>query len=250
MRPTANPSQPPLVPQGDFLRGIRGGGLAAAQNTSPLKRGGGGVSAPLVRTLGLVDYQPTWQAMVDFTAARDAQTPDELWVCEHPPVYTLGQAGKPEHLLCDNGIPLVNIDRGGQITYHGPGQVVIYLLLDLVRRDVKVRELVTGIEQAVIDLLADHGLAARRLDGAPGVYVDRDGSVAKIAALGLRIRKNGCYHGVSLNVDMELSPFGAINPCGYAGMAVTQTRDLGLSLTPSAAAQQLAQHLTSQLERA
>ena len=207
-------------------------------------------AAPLLRSLGLVDYRQTWPAMVDFTATRSAQTPDELWVCEHPPVYTLGQAGKPEHLLVDNGIPLVNIDRGGQITYHGPGQVVVYLLLDLARRGIKVRELVSGIEQAVIDLLADHGLAARRLDGAPGVYVDRDGSVAKIAALGLRIRKNGCYHGVSLNVDMELSPFGAINPCGYAGMAVTQTRDLGLSLTPSAAAQQLAQHLTSQLERA
>ena len=206
--------------------------------------------APSVRNLGRVDYEPTWQAMLDFTAARTDETPDELWVCEHPPVYTLGQAGKPEHLLVDNGIPLVKIDRGGQITYHGPGQVVVYLLLDLARRGIKVRELVSGIEQAVIDLLADHGLAARRLDGAPGVYIDRDGSVAKIAALGLRIRKNGCYHGVSLNVDMELSPFGAINPCGYAGMAVTQTRDLGLSLTPSAAAQQLAQHLTSQLERA
>ena len=207
-------------------------------------------AAPIVRTLGLVDYRPTWQAMVEFTATRSAQTPDELWICEHPSVYTLGQAGKPEHLLVDNGIPLVNIDRGGQITYHGPGQVVIYLLLDLARRGTKVRELVTGIEQAVIDLLADHGLAARRLDGAPGVYIDRDGGIAKIAALGLRIRKNGCYHGVSLNVDMELSPFAAINPCGYAGMAVTQTRDLGLSLAPDAAAVQLAKHLISQLERA
>lgn len=209
-----------------------------------------GHAAPTVRTLGLVDYRPTWQAMVDFTATRTAQTPDELWLCEHPPVYTLGQAGKPEHLLVDNGIPLVNIDRGGQITYHGPGQVVIYLLLDLARRGIRVRELVSSIEQAVIDLLADHALAARRLDGAPGVYVDRDGGVAKIAALGLRIRKNGCYHGVSLNVDMELSPFAAINPCGYAGMAVTQTRDLGLALTPGEAAAQLAQHLISQLERA
>ena len=209
-----------------------------------------GRTAPTVRTLGLVDYRPTWQAMVDFTATRTAQTPDELWLCEHPPVYTLGQAGKPEHLLVDNGIPLVNIDRGGQITYHGPGQVVIYLLLDLARRGIRVRELVSSIEQAVIDLLADHALAARRLDGAPGVYVDRDGGVAKIAALGLRIRKNGCYHGVSLNVDMELSPFAAINPCGYAGMAVTQTRDLGIELTPGEAAAQLAQHLISQLERA
>ena len=209
-----------------------------------------GHAAPTVRALGLVDYRPTWQAMVDFTATRTAQTPDELWLCEHPPVYTLGQAGRPEHLLVDNGIPLVNIDRGGQITYHGPGQVVIYLLLDLARRGIRVRELVSSIEQAVIDLLADHALAARRLDGAPGVYVDRDGGIAKIAALGLRIRKNGCYHGVSLNVDMELSPFAAINPCGYAGMAVTQTCDLGVSLTPDEAAAQLAQHLISQLERA
>ena len=206
--------------------------------------------APSVRNLGRVDYEPTWQAMLDFTAARTDETPDELWICEHPPVYTLGQAGKPEHLLVDNGIPLIKIDRGGQITYHGPGQVVIYLLLDLARRGIRVRELVIGIEQAVIDLLAENGQAARRLDGAPGVYIDRNGSVAKIAALGLRIRKNGCYHGVSLNVDMELSPFSAINPCGYAGMAVTQTRDLGLSLTPGEAAQQLAKHLIHQLEPA
>jgi lipoyl(octanoyl) transferase len=205
-------------------------------------------AAPLVRKLGLVEYEPTWRAMVNFTATREEQTPDELWVCEHPPVYTLGQAGRPEHLLRDNGIPLVKIDRGGQITYHGPGQVVIYLLLDLDRRGLKVREFVSRIEQAVIDLLAGHGAIARRLDGAPGVYVDRDGGVAKIAALGLRIRKSGCYHGVSLNVAMDLSPFDAINPCGYAGMAVTQTRDLGLALTPEQAAQSLTSHLTLQLE--
>jgi lipoyl(octanoyl) transferase len=204
----------------------------------------------LVRSLGRVDYQSTWQAMVDFTATRSEQTPDELWVCEHPPVYTLGQAGKPEHLLFDNGIPLVNIDRGGQITYHGPGQVVIYLLLDLARRGLKVRDLVSRIEQAVIDMLGENGLAARRLDGAPGVYVDQGKGVAKIGALGLRVRKSGCYHGVSLNVAMDLSPFAAINPCGYAGMAVTQTSDLGLSLTPEQAAQQLSSHLTLQLERA
>jgi lipoyl(octanoyl) transferase len=204
--------------------------------------------APVVRALGLVAYEPIWQAMQGFTATRGADTPDELWVCEHSPVYTLGQAGHPEHLLHDNGIPLVKIDRGGQITYHGPGQVVIYLLLDLARRGLKVRELVSRIEQALIDLLAENGVAARRLDGAPGVYVDRDGGVAKIGALGLRVRKSGCYHGVSLNVDMDVSPFAAINPCGYAGMAVTQTRDLGLALTPAQAAQSLAEHLTLQLE--
>jgi len=208
-----------------------------------------------VRWLGRVDYEPTWQAMIDFTAARTPQTPDELWVCEHPPVFTLGQAGKISHLLADIGIPLVKIDRGGQITYHGPGQVVIYLLLDLTRRDVAIRELVSRIEQAVIDLLAEHGVAARRLDGAPGVYIDQkdgsgvDNSVAKIAALGLRVRKNGCYHGLSLNVDMDLSPFSAINPCGYAGMAVTQTRDLGVELTPAQAAEALVKHLGRQLEQ-
>ena len=206
--------------------------------------------APSVRNLGCVDYEPTWQAMLDFTAGRNEGTPDELWICEHPPVYTLGQAGKPEHLLVDNGIPLVKIDRGGQITYHGPGQVVIYLLLDLTRRDLKVRELVTRIEQAMIDFLGEHGVAADRLDGAPGVYIERNGIVAKIGALGLRIRKGRCYHGLSLNVDMDLSPFNAINPCGYAGMAVTQTRDLGVPLTPAQAGEALVAHLNRQLEQA
>ena len=208
------------------------------------------IAAPYVRHLGRVDYEPTWLAMLDFTAARTDDTPDELWICEHPPVYTLGQAGKPEHLLFDNGIPLVKIDRGGQITYHGPGQVVIYLLLDLTRRDLKVRELVARIEQAMIDFLAEHGVAADRLDGAPGVYIERGGIVAKIGALGLRIRKGRCYHGLSLNVDMDLSPFNAINPCGYAGMAVTQTRDLGVPLTPAQAGEALVAHLNRQLEQA
>ena len=208
------------------------------------------ITAPYVRHLGRVDYEPTWQAMLEFTAKRDDGTPDELWICEHPPVYTLGQAGKPEHLLFDNGIPLVKIDRGGQITYHGPGQVVIYLLLDLTRRDLKVRELVTRIEQAMIDFLGENGVAAERLDGAPGVYIKRQGIVAKIGALGLRIKKGRCYHGLSLNVDMDLSPFNAINPCGYAGMAVTQTRDLGVPLTPAQAGEALVAHLNRQLEQA
>lgn len=198
----------------------------------------------VVKRLGRVDYAPTFQAMQDFTAARDDATPDELWVVEHPPVYTLGQAGKPEHILRDVGIPLVKIDRGGQVTYHGPGQVVIYLLLDLARLKIKVRELVTSIEQGVIDLLSEHGVAADRRDGAPGVYVGD----AKIAALGLRIR-NGCsYHGVSLNVDMDLSPFTAINPCGYAGLKVIQTRDLHISLSVDEAGEQLARHLLRQLD--
>jgi lipoyl(octanoyl) transferase len=175
----------------------------------------------VLRRLGRVEYEPTWRAMQEFTAARTDDTSDELWLVEHPPVFTLGLAGKAEHLLTDVGIPVVNIDRGGQITYHGPGQIVIYLLLDLRRRGFKVKELVSRMEQALIDCLAEYGIKADRLDGAPGVYV----GPAKIAALGLRI-KNGCsYHGLALNVEMDLSPFNAINPCGYAGMAVTQVSD-------------------------
>lgn len=200
---------------------------------------------PVVKRLGRVDYQSTFQAMQDFTASRTAETPDEIWIVEHPPVYTLGQAGKPEHILRDIGIPLVKIDRGGQVTYHGPGQVVIYLLLNLARLKIKVRELVTAIEQAVIDLLAEYGVTAERHDGAPGVYVGE----AKIAALGLRIR-NGCsYHGVSLNVDMDLSPFAAINPCGYAGLKVVQTKDFNIPLTAHEAGEQLSQHLLQQLDQ-
>ena len=183
--------------------------------------------------------------MQDFTATRTAETPDEIWIVEHPPVYTLGQAGKPEHILKDVGIPIVKIDRGGQVTYHGPGQVVVYLLLDLTRLKIKVRELVTAIEQAVIDLLAQYGVTSERRDSAPGVYVGE----AKIAALGLRIR-NGCsYHGVSLNVDMDLSPFAAINPCGYAGLKVIQTKDLNIPLTLHEAGEQLSQHLLRQLDK-
>ena len=198
-----------------------------------------------VRRLGRVEYAPTFAAMQEFTATRTAETADELWIVEHPPVFTLGQAGKPEHLLRDIGIPLVQIDRGGQVTYHGPGQVVIYLLLDLQRLKIKVRELVTAIEQGVIDFLAAHGIAAERRAGAPGVYVGE----AKIAALGLKI-KNGCsYHGLSLNVDMDLSPFTAINPCGYAGLRITQTRDLGIPLTAHEAGEQLSQHLLQQLDQ-
>jgi len=170
----------------------------------------------------MVDYEPTWRAMQQFTAQRSADTPDEAWLCQHPPVFTLGLAGKPEHLLKDIGVAVVKIDRGGQITYHGPGQLVAYLLLDLKRRNLSVRVLVTRIEQALIDLLAGYAIAACRLPGAPGVYVDG----AKIAALGLRIKNGCCFHGLSLNVDMDLSPYAAINPCGYAGMPVTQLREL------------------------
>ncbi|SIQ82228.1 lipoyl(octanoyl) transferase [Aromatoleum tolulyticum] len=195
----------------------------------------------VVRRLGLVEYEPTWAAMRAFTDARTDETADELWLLEHPPVFTLGQAGKPEHLLRETGIPLVKIDRGGQITYHGPGQIVVYLLIDLHRRRLKVREMVTLMEQALIDCLADYGLAAARKDGAPGVYIGGD----KIAALGLRVR-NGCsYHGLALNVDADLAPFSAINPCGYEGLKTIRMKDFGV--TDGVA--EVGEHLLAHLER-
>jgi len=178
-----------------------------------------------VRRLGLAGYEPTWRAMQAYTAQRDDTSPDELWLLEHPPVFTLGQAGKPEHLLRDIGVPVVKIDRGGQVTYHGPGQLVGYLLFDLARRRLKVRELVTLMEQAVIDLLGGYGIAGERIAGAPGVYVKGE----KIAALGLRVRNGRCYHGLSLNVDMDLAPFTAINPCGYSDLKVTQLAAFGIA---------------------
>jgi lipoyl(octanoyl) transferase len=190
-----------------------------------------------VRSLGRVEYEPTWRAMQDFTGRRTPDTADEIWLLEHPPVYTQGQAGKPEHLIATTAIPVVPIDRGGQITYHGPGQLVAYVLVDLRRRGYGIRELVTRMEQAVINLLAAQGVAAARQPGAPGVYVDG----AKIAALGLRV-KHGCtYHGLALNVDMDLAPFAAINPCGYAGMRVTQCRDLSMKMSVPQAEQALTQ---------
>ena len=172
----------------------------------------------VVRTLGRVAYEPTWRRMQEFTAQRTADTPDELWLCEHPPVFTQGLAGKPDHLLHDIGVPVVKIDRGGQITYHGPGQIVCYLLLDLKRRGLTIKGLVNRMEQAVIDLLAEYDVTAERRAGAPGVYVGG----AKITALGLKVKNGCCYHGLALNVAMNLAPFAAINPCGYAGLAVTQ----------------------------
>jgi len=177
-----------------------------------------------IRQLGRQDYAPTLEAMQRFTAERDDDTPDELWIVEHPPVFTLGQAGKREHLLNPGDIPVVQVDRGGQVTYHGPGQVVIYLLLDLKRRKLGVRELVTRMEQAVVDLLAEEGIEAHPRADAPGVYVND----AKIAALGLRVKRGRSYHGLAFNVDMDLEPFTRINPCGYAGLKATQLKDLGV----------------------
>ncbi|MDO9596471.1 MAG: lipoyl(octanoyl) transferase LipB [Azoarcus sp.] len=201
---------------------------------------GGADARLMVKRLGRVDYEPALEAMRLFTAERTRDTPDEIWLLEHPPVYTLGQAGRPEHLLNnDAGIPLVKIDRGGQITYHGPGQLVVYLLLDLPRRRLKVRELVNLMEQAIIDTLADYGLAAVRKDGAPGVYIDG----AKIAALGLRVKSGCSYHGLCLNVDADLTPFLSINPCGYEGLKTIRMRDFGIDETVQGAGECLLSHL-------
>jgi lipoyl(octanoyl) transferase len=176
-----------------------------------------------IRRLGRRPYETTWHAMQAFTDARGPDTPDELWLLEHDPVFTLGQAGKMEHVLAAGDIPVVPVDRGGQVTYHGPGQLVGYPLIDLRRAGVGVRELVHRIEQALIDTLAHWHVSAERLDGAPGVYVDG----AKIAALGLRVRRGCSFHGLAFNVAMDLEPFQRINPCGYKGLAVTQLVDLG-----------------------
>jgi lipoyl(octanoyl) transferase len=194
----------------------------------------------IVRRLGLVAYEPTWRAMQAFNSRRDEATQDQLWLVQHPPVFTLGLAGRPEHVLCPGDIPVVRTDRGGQVTYHGPGQAVVYLLLDLRRGKIGVRELVSRIEGAVITLLGDYGIAGERRAGMPGVYVDE----AKIAAIGLRIARGCSYHGVALNVDMDLEPFSRIDPCGYAGLAATQLKDHGVRDSIDAAQQRLAASLT------
>jgi lipoyl(octanoyl) transferase len=207
------------------------------------------IPSPHVKSLGLVEYQPTWDAMKQFTAERSAQKDverrDEIWLVQHPSVYTQGLAGKPEHLLHRTHIPVIKIDRGGQITYHGPGQIVAYLLLDLRRWKINVRELVRLMEQAVIDLLAEFGVAAQRREDAPGVYVGD----AKIAALGLKIKNGYCYHGLAFNVDMDLSPFANINPCGYAGLRVTQAVELGITVSINELQAQLAQNLVHGLQQ-
>jgi lipoyl(octanoyl) transferase len=184
----------------------------------------------ILRRLGLTDFSDTCQAMQRFTAQREADTPDELWLTQHPPIYTLGLNRKQVKPAQRDDIATVLTDRGGKITYHGPGQVIIYVLLDLSRRHLNIRNLVSALENTVIELLAEHGIAAIAKKDAPGVYVKlQNGQEAKIASLGLRLKNNCCYHGLSLNVDMDLSPFSAIDPCGYAGLLVTQTKNLGLS---------------------
>ena len=202
------------------------------------------VSADLtIRKLGLSDYSETWQAMKEFTKSRTPETPDELWILEHPPVFTLGTNGKTEHILNAGDIPIVNIDRGGQVTYHGPGQLVIYILLNLHRRKLGVRKLVSIIEDAIIKLLEKHGVTACNDPKAPGVYVEQK----KVAALGLRVSRGYTTHGLSLNVDMDLAPFSRINPCGYENLEVTQCKDLGISNPLLQIADELVDSLQHQL---
>jgi lipoyl(octanoyl) transferase len=202
-----------------------------------------------IRRLGRKDYLPTWEAMRLFTEGRDAATPDELWLVEHPPVFTLGQAGRPEHLLRDIGVPVVHTDRGGQVTYHGPGQAIVYALVDLRRRHWTVRWMVDALENAAIGVLADAGIAANRRVDAPGVYLGAGGEGGKIASLGLRVRNGRCYHGIAFNVDLDLAPFAAINPCGYPGLAMARTKDLGLSWGVGEAAEKLCAALLCEFRR-
>lgn len=196
-----------------------------------------------IKNMGLTEYTVAWQAMKDFTDRRTPQTPDEIWQLEHLPVYTQGIAGKPEHLLFPNSIPVIKTDRGGQITYHGPGQIILYLLLNLQRRHLGIRQLVRKMENAVVDLLHDYGITAEGNQDAPGVYVNG----AKIASLGLKIRRGACYHGIAFNADMDLAPFAAINPCGYPGLCVTQAKDLGVTDSNLILSDKLAQHFIVQL---
>ena len=202
-----------------------------------------GPSLLLVRRLGLQPYPAVWEAMRAFTDARTATTPSELWLLEHPPVFTLGQAGRAEHLRDAGGIPVIRTDRGGQVTYHGPGQLVAYLLLDLRAAGLGVRPLVTLLEQTLVGLLADWGVAAESRADAPGVYVEG----RKIASLGLRVRRGCSYHGIALNVDLDLEPFSRIDPCGYPGLAVTRLRDLGVTLDVGAAGERFAGRLARAL---
>ncbi|MEA3273957.1 MAG: lipoyl(octanoyl) transferase LipB [Pseudomonadota bacterium] len=198
-----------------------------------------------VRTLGLCEYEPAWQAMRAFTDHRNPDTPDELWLLEHPPIYTLGQAGRAEHLLAPGDIPVIKVDRGGQVTYHGPGQLVAYLLLDLRRAGLGVKRLVGLLEQSVVDLLSDYGIQATPRSDAPGVYVGG----AKIASLGLRVRRGCSFHGLALNVDMDLEPFSRIDPCGHRGLPMTQCRDLGIDLDVSGAGERLSDKICRHLDR-
>jgi lipoyl(octanoyl) transferase len=201
--------------------------------------------ALIIRQLGLTDYQSAWHEMQAFTDTRGAKTLDEIWFLQHPPVFTLGRNGKPEYLHNTGDIPVISVDRGGQVTYHGPGQLIVYPLLNIKRRELGVQSLVRILEQSVIDMLSDYSLDAQRREKAPGVYVnDR-----KLAALGLRIRKGCSFHGLSLNVDMDLSPFSMIDPCGYSGLEVTQLTDLGIDASMETISKQFQTHFQRLLDK-
>jgi len=199
----------------------------------------------LEKDLGIVDYLATVEAMRKFTAERQVDTEDQLWLLEHPQVFTLGQNGNDEHVFNTQGIPVINTDRGGQVTYHGPGQLIVYTLVDLKRAKIGVREMVSHIENSIIDVLAGLGIDAESRKDAPGVYV----SEKKIAALGLRVKRGACYHGLSLNVDMDLAPFSYINPCGYQGMEVIDIKSLGVEVTMPNAKQLLVSALKKQMQK-
>ncbi|MGH8297968.1 MAG: lipoyl(octanoyl) transferase LipB [Steroidobacteraceae bacterium] len=197
----------------------------------------------IVRNLGLVEYEPTWRAMQRFTDERGPETPDEIWLLEHPPVFTLGMSASRDHVLAPGDIPVVQIDRGGQVTYHGPGQLVVYPLIDLRRAGLGVRDLVTALERSVIDYAAELGITAESRRGAPGVYVDG----RKLASVGIRVRRGASYHGIALNVSVDLEPFHRINPCGYAGLEMTRLVELSDIEAISVAAEGLRPHLLDRL---
>jgi lipoyl(octanoyl) transferase len=197
----------------------------------------------VIRHLGRTEFETTWRAMQDFTTNRTAQTPDEIWLTEHSPVYTLGLNRKDVRMPTRDDIPVVNTDRGGKITYHGPGQSIIYVMIDLKRKGINVRQLVSALENSVVALLAESNIDGLARADAPGVYVQDK----KIASVGLRLKKECCYHGISLNVDMDLSPFSAIDPCGYRGLEVTQLRNLGVDLSQAEVTEKLLKYLPKEL---
>lgn len=216
-----------------------GASVAVVARGAPRTKGVSDGSTPLIRRLGLVEYEPTWRAMQRFTDERGAATPDEIWFLEHPQVFTLGMNASREHVLAPGDIPVVQIDRGGQVTYHGPGQLVVYPLIDLRRSGLGVRDLVTALERSVIELAAEYGVVAEARKSAPGVYVEG----CKLASVGIRIRRGASYHGLAMNVSLDLEPFGRINPCGYEGLQMTQLADIGGPASVGAAADALEPHL-------
>ena len=221
---------------GNAVAGVSNSGVVGGPDCARHVRD---VPPPVIRHLGLVEYEPTWRAMQRFTDERGATTPDEIWFLEHPPVFTLGMNASRAHVLAPGDIPVVQIDRGGQVTFHGPGQLVVYPLIDLRRSGLGVRDLVTALEKSVIDLAAEHGVVAEARRSAPGVYVEG----RKLASVGIRVRRGASYHGLAVNVRLDLEPFGRINPCGYEGLQMTQLSELGGPDSVVAAAEALGPHL-------